>query len=103
VKNVQFYLRFTIHDSLFHYDRQSLINRRVRSRDNVNAYELAYTPGGCGSGVGRRLYCCDITADDGRHKTGTDLLVSDKLNVRGLDHCIGCLDHGNETFALDHS
>jgi hypothetical protein len=69
----------------------------------MNADKLANAPGGRSSGIRCGFYRGDIAANDGRHKTGADLLIADELNVRGLYHCVGCLDHRDEAFALDHS
>ena len=45
----------------------------------------------------------DVAADDGGHVAGADLLPADQRDLRGLDHGIGRLDHGDQALGLDHS
>ena len=75
----------------------------MRTRDDMDTDKLTDAPRGCGSGVGCSLYRGDVATNNGRYKTGTDLFISDELHIRSFDHRVGCLDHGDEALALDHS
>jgi hypothetical protein len=75
---------------------------RVRPRNYMNADQLSYTPGGSGTGVGRRLNGPDIAADKDRYIARSDVFLPDQLNVRGLHHRIRGLYGADESFGLDH-
>jgi hypothetical protein len=96
-------LQFTNFDPLFHNYRQSFIDAGVRARDDVHADKFADAARGGGTGVGRGLDGGDVPTDNGRDKSGTDLLIPDKLHVRSFHHCIGRFDHRDEALALYHS
>src|SRR2546423_5315363 len=61
--------------------RQDALDLAVRTRNNVDADQLADTARGRGTRVGRGLNRSDITADEYGHITGTDILFADKPNV----------------------
>jgi hypothetical protein len=69
----------------------------------VNADKFAHATSGRGARIGSSFYCGNVATDDSRNESGTDLFVSDKLNVSGLYHRVGRLDHRNKTLGLDHS
>ena len=75
----------------------------MRAGDDVHTDEFADATGRSSTGIGRRLYSRNISANDRRNESGPDLLVPDKLHIRRFYHRIGRLDHRNETLCLDHS
>ena len=73
------------------------------ARDDMDADEFA-DAAGCGCpGIGCGFDGGNVAANDGRYEPGTDLLIAHKLNVCGLYHGVGRLDHCDEAFAFDHS
>lgn len=61
-------------------------------------FEAAAAPG-----VDSRLDSRHIADHEHGHQTAADLLPAGHLHVRRLEGCIGCFDHRDETFGLDHS
>jgi hypothetical protein len=75
----------------------------VRARDDVNADQFADPSSRRGTGVRSRFHRADIAADKDRDVPGSDVFLTHKLHVRGLDHRIGRLHGTDKTFGLDHS
>jgi hypothetical protein len=75
----------------------------MRTRNDVDTYQFADTPGSRCSRVGRSFHGRDVASDDCRHESGTDFFIADKLHIRGFDHRIGGLDHSDKPLAFDHS
>ena len=88
---------------LLHYDWQRFVDALMRTRDDVDRYELAYAAGCSGSCIGSGFNRGYVTADDSRYESGTDLFVSDKLDVGGLDHGVSGFNRADETFGFDHA
>ena len=84
-------------------DRQRVLEVGVRARDDVHRHQLADAARRGGAGVGGRLHGRDVAAHDGGDVAGADLLPADQRDLRGLDHGVGRLDHGDQPLGLDHS
>src|ERR1044071_4829282 len=84
-------------------ERQDGVDVGVRPRDHVDRHDLADALGGALAGLGRRLDRGDVAAHDRGHVAAAGLLVPDELDLGGLDHRVGGLDHADDTFDLDHS
>src|SRR5215475_416556 len=67
-------------------ERHDGVDVGVRPRDHVDRHDLA-----------------DVAAHDRGHVATAGLLVPDELDLGGLDHRVGGLDHADETLDLDHS
>jgi hypothetical protein len=83
-------------------DGEDVLEVVGRTRNHMDAYELADTSRGRGSGVSRSLDRTDITPNNRGDEARIDLLPADEDHVRSLDHRIGRLDHADETARLDH-
>jgi hypothetical protein len=69
----------------------------------MHADEFADTArSGCSS-VGRSFDRRDIATDDSRDKARANLFITNERNVCSFDHCIGCFDHRDQPFGLNHS
>lgn len=68
----------------------------------MHADELAHATGRGGSGIGRGLHRAHVSANDGRHQAGVNLLPSDEDDIGGLAHRVGGFDHADEPACLDH-
>src|SRR5690242_422408 len=84
-------------------ERQHRVDVGVRPRDHVDRDDLAHALGGALASLGRRLHGRDVAADDRGDVAAAGLLVADELDLRGLDHGIGGLDHADEALHFDHS
>src|SRR5215468_8180576 len=84
-------------------ERHDGVDVGVRPRDHVDRHDLADALGGALAGLGRRLDRGDVAAHDRGHVAAAGLLVPDELDLGGLDHRVGGLDHADKTFDLDHS
>ena len=58
---------------------------------------------GGGAGIGGRFHRRDITAHDGGHQPGVDLLPSDERDVGGLHHGVGGFHHADEPACFDEA
>jgi hypothetical protein len=84
-------------------ERQHRVDVRVRARDHVHRDDLADALRGALARLGRRLHGRDVAAHDRGHVAPAGLLVADELDLRGLDHGVGGLDHTDKAFHFDHS
>src|SRR5215468_6597421 len=74
-------------------ERQDGVDVGVRPRDHVDRHDLTDPLGGALAGLGRRLDRGDVAAHDRGHVATAGLLVPDELDLGGLDHRVGGLDH----------
>ena len=84
-------------------DREDLVEVVGRTRDDVDADQLADAARGGGAGVGRGLHGADVAADDRGDQAGIDLLPADEDDVRGLHHRVGRFDHADQAARFDHA
>src|SRR5438105_11221267 len=75
----------------------------MRTRDDMNAHELADSTRSGRARVSRRFHCSHVTAHDRRYQPRADLLVADQGHISSLHHRIGSFDHRNQSLSLDHS
>jgi hypothetical protein len=69
----------------------------------MNANQFTDPSGSRGPCVCRGLYRADVPTYENRHIARANILFSNQLNVRSLDHRIGCLDSSDKPLGLDHS
>src|SRR6187402_536038 len=74
----------------------------MRSRDNVNTYQLANAPRGSSTGVGSSFHRTDVPAHEYRDVSGADIFLADKLDICGLHHRIRCFNSTYKALRFDH-
>src|SRR5262245_43997343 len=82
-------------------DGQHVLERRVRTRDDVDGDDFADAGGRRLAGFGRRAHRRDVAADDRGDIAAADLLVADQLHLGGLHHRVRGFDHRDEAAGLD--
>jgi hypothetical protein len=73
------------------------------TRNYVNTYKLTDPTRSRGTRICRSFYGSHIAANKNRNVSGTDILFTDQLYIRGLDHGISGLDSPYKSFGLNHS
>src|SRR5262245_58865570 len=84
-------------------ERQHGVDVGVRPRDHVDRDHLADALGGALAGLGGGAHRGDVAAHDRGDEAAAGLLVTDQLDLGGLHHGVGGLDHAGEPLHFDHS
>src|SRR5262245_49861178 len=84
-------------------DRQNVFEVRMRPRNDMDADELTDPAGSRSSGVSRRLHGRNVTANHCRNVAGPDLFPAHEIDLCGLYHRVGSLNHRYKAARFDHS
>src|SRR5262249_11154307 len=84
-------------------EREDQIHVEVRAGEDVRGDDLPDPPGACLAGVDRGLHGRHVAPDDRGDVAAARLLVPDELDLGGLDHGVGRLDHRRERARFNHS
>jgi hypothetical protein len=84
-------------------NRQNALDFGVRTRYDVNTYQLTDSARGGSASIGSGLDGADVSTHEDRHITRADILFSQQCNIRGFDHRVSGFHSTNETFGLNHS
>src|SRR5215217_6108984 len=75
----------------------------MRPWNHVHRNELPHASRRGGSRVGCGFDRTHVAADENRYIPGADVLLADKHDVRGLDHCVGGFDRSDQASRFHHA
>lgn len=84
-------------------NRKDLLEVVGGPRDDVHAYQLAYSPRRGSARIRRGFDRPHVAADDHRDKSGIDFLPPYNDDVRRFHHNISRFNHPDKTARLDHA
>jgi hypothetical protein len=82
---------------------QHAFNLRMGPWYHVHANQFPNSTSRSCTGIGSSLYGTHISSYKYRDITGTDILLSQELNISCFDHGIGGLNSADKSFGLNHS
>jgi hypothetical protein len=83
--------------------RKHTLNFRMGSGDYVHTDKFTNSSSCSGARVSRRFHGTDIPAHKYRYVPCADVLLTEQLHVRGLDHRVSGFNSTDESLGLDHS
>src|SRR5262245_27678382 len=83
--------------------REDLLDFRVRSRDDVDRYQLANATRSCRAGIGCDFDRADIATHHDSDVPGADVFLGDQRDIGSFHHRVGRLDGPDQAFRFDES